>query len=77
VRAADGGTQDAGVEVAHDPGRYRGGDDAAGDERDDHAPAYGLGAETDQEPYAGEQRDHELRGVDGAYDLARLHPAGR
>ena len=63
-----------GRDPADQPGRDRGGDHTADQERAGVAPEDALAAEGEQEPQGAAHGDDELRGVDRADDLARLQP---
>src|ERR671911_493996 len=71
--ASDGGAEDAGWQDAHDVCGYRGGYDAAEQERPDDGPRDLGEGEGEEEADARAEGDEELAGIDGADDLARLH----
>src|ERR671920_1314441 len=66
-------TQDPRVQVTHQPGRERRGEDAADEQRGDDAERYLREAQRDQEPKASAEGHDELACVHGTHDLARLH----
>src|SRR5215210_7760513 len=74
---ADGGAHDTGRQYADDVGCYWGCDQAAQELCSDDRPRNVREFTAKQDADARANGDHELAGVDGAYDLARLHPSRR
>ena len=74
-QAAGGDPEHPGRQVPHQPGRERGGDHAADQQRRGEAEVDALAAEREQEAERAADRDDELRGVDRADHLAGLEPA--
>src|SRR5215204_6568229 len=74
---ADGGTHDTCRQYANDVGRDGGGDQTAEEQSPNDRPRHLRQAKAEQEADARAYGDHELAGIDGAYDLARLHTSGR
>src|SRR5215207_4729337 len=74
--SADGRAHDTGRQYADDVGRDGGGDQTAKEQGRDDRPRYLRQAKAEQEADARAHGDHELAGIDGADDLARLHPPG-
>src|SRR5215211_1664707 len=72
-KPADRGTHDTRRQYADDVGRNGGGDQTAEEQSRNDRPRHLRQAEADQEADARANGDHELAGIDGADDLARLH----
>src|SRR5688572_22505866 len=75
-KAADGSTHDTCGQYADDIRRDGGGDQTAEEQSRNDRPRHLRQAEADQEADARANGDHELAGIDGADDLARLHTSG-
>src|SRR5215211_3373983 len=74
---ADGGTHDTCRQYANDVGCDGGGDQTAEEQSPNDRPRHLRQAKAEQEADARANGDHELAGIDGADDLARLHTSGR
>src|SRR5215218_4591809 len=76
-KAADGSTHYTCRQYADDIRRNGGGDQTADEQSRNDRPRHLRQAEAEQEADARANGDHELAGIDGADDLARLHTSRR
>src|SRR5215210_5995785 len=74
---AHGGAHDAGRQYADDVGRDGGGDQTTEEQGSYDRPRHLRQTKAEQEADARANGDHELAGIDGADDLARLHAPRR